>query len=186
MLNTKLVNWRKAENFALVNHMSTNDKTYNDLVTLRDRLDARQSELQAELEDVTRKLDSVSTTLALLEGDVMPLSHRVAVSIPASYPAQSPGIATPVDVASLRGMKQIEALTKIAQHSGGQLRTSIAKRLMLQAGLIKNPKNANNILFSVIQRSGKFERVEPGIYRLIGPKPEKPERPHLAFTPTPE
>ncbi len=153
--------------------MSNNDSTYMELIALRDRLDARQTELQGELEDVTRKLESVSTTLALLDGSTtMPVAHRIAVARP---------VAASIDIASLRGLKQVEALTKIAQHGGGRLRTVDAKKLMLQAGLIKNPKNANNILFSVIQRSGKFERVEPGVYRLIGDKPERPER--LALQP---
>ena len=72
-------------------------------------------------------------------------------------------------------MKQVEALTKIAEHEGGQIRTSMAKHVLVQAGLIKNPKNANNILFAVIQRSGIFERVEPGVYRLISNKPTRPK-----------
>ena len=87
------------------------------------------------------------------------------------------GTGVAIDVGSLRGLKQVDALTKIAQHGGGQLQTTVAKKLLLQAGLIRNPKNANNIMFSVIQRSGKFERVEPGVYRLIGQKPERPDRP---------
>ncbi len=150
--------------------MATNDATYIDLLALRDRLDARQSELQAEIEDITRKLESVSTTLALLDGDEMPLSHRLRVNRPVST---SPTI----DVGALRGLKQVEALVKIAEHGGGIIRSAEAKALLLQAGLISNPKNAANILFSVMQRSGKFERVEPGVYRLIGASPERPERP---------
>jgi hypothetical protein len=149
--------------------VNTNDSTYLELLALRDLLDARQTELHSELADVTRKLESVSTTLALLDGGSLPLSHRIALPEGAS-PTPS------IDVASLRGMKQVEALTKIAEHGGGQFRTTVAKKLLLQAGLISNPKNANNILFSVIQRSGKFERIEPGVYRLIGRKPERPER----------
>jgi predicted transcriptional regulator of viral defense system len=73
-------------------------------------------------------------------------------------------------------MKQVPALKMIAEHGGGQLTTVTAKKLLLQAGLIRTPKNANNILFSVIQRSGLFERVEPGVYRLIAAKPTRPER----------
>lgn len=154
--------------------MSNNDSTYMELIALRDRLDARQTELQSELEDVTRKLESVSTTLALLDGnDAMPLAHRV------SLVRSDRSTTASIDIASLRGLKQVEALTKIAQHNGGQIRTAVAKKLFLQAGLIKNPKNANNILFAVIQRSGKFERVDHGVYRLIGDKPERPERPAL-------
>ena len=154
--------------------MKTNDATYMELLALRDRLDNRQTELHAELEDVTRKLESVSTTLALLDGSSMPVAHRVALARPTHSTTDS------IDLASLRGMKQVEALTKIAEHSGGQIRTAFAKKVFLEAGLIKNPKNANNILFSVIQRSGKFERVEPGVYRLIGEKPVRPERLALA------
>jgi hypothetical protein len=151
--------------------MANNDTTYNDLLALRDRLDARQSELQAEIEDVTRKLESVSTTLALLDGDDMPLSHRTHINT-------RPLTATPlIDIAALRGLKQVQALVKIAEHGGGVLHTVEAKKLMLQAGLISNPKNAANILFSVMQRCGKFERVEPGVYRLIGDSPERPQRP---------
>ena len=159
--------------------MNVNDNTYLDLIALRDRLDTRQTELQAELEDVTRKLESVSTTLALLDGSAMPLAHRVAIAHGGDAAS-----AVPIDVGSLRGMKQVEALTKIAEHGGGQFRTTVAKKLLLQAGLISNPKNANNILFSVIQRSGKFERVEPGVYRLIGHKPQRPEK--VVISPPPE
>ncbi|HEX4577772.1 MAG TPA: hypothetical protein VH117_10510 [Edaphobacter sp.] len=81
-----------------------------------------------------------------------------------------------VDVASLRGMTQIKALEKIARHNGGRLLTSDAKRYLVQAGLIKNPKNANNIIFSVIQRSNQFERLEPGVYRLTADKPIRPDK----------
>ena len=166
----KQVNLLTMHNFSLVEHMKNNDQTYMDLVAWRDRLDARQTELQRELDDVSRKLESVSTALALLDGTPPPLSHRVALTGPALRESVA------IDVASLRGLKQVDALTKIAQHGGGQFQTIVAKKLLLQAGLIKNPKNANNIMFSVIQRSGKFERVEPGVYRLIGKKPERPDR----------
>lgn len=159
--------------------MKNNDQTYMDLVAWRDKLDTRQTELQSELEDVTRKLESVSTSLALLDGTPPPLAHSVALT---GGPATRETMA--IDVTSLRGMKQVQALIKIAQHGGGQFQTIVAKRLLLQAGLIKNAKNANNIMFSVIQRSGKFERVEPGVYRLIGQKPERPDRQLMNELPT--
>ena len=147
---------------------------------MRDQLDKRQSELQAELADVSRKLESVSTTLALLDGVPMPIAHRVSIADTVAVPTVSS-----IDVSSLRGMRQVDALVKIAQHNGGQFQTTVAKKLLLQAGLIKNPKNANNILFSVIQRSGKFERVEPGVYRLVAHKPERPDR-QLLMQPPPQ
>lgn len=151
--------------------MRTQDGTYTELLTLRDRLDRRQVEIQKELEEVNNNLDSVSRTLELLDradSDVAPAPrpHAAVFRVPTAS----------IDVSSLRGMKQVDALRKIAEHGGGQVQTSVAKRLFLQAGLIKNPKNANNILFAVIHRSGLFERVEPGVYRLIN-RPVRPIRP---------
>jgi len=149
--------------------MRPNDATYMELIEKRDRLETKQSELERELEDVRRKHDAVSVTLGMLDDDG---------EAPTFQPPRLRDLpsATSIDLASLRGMTQIAALRKIAEHGGGQLRTADAKRLFLQAGLIKTPKNANNILFTLINRSPLFERVEPGVYRLIATKPEKPAR----------
>ncbi len=151
--------------------MRTNDATYAGLLALRDRLDRQQAELQKQVDEVNRNLESVSRTLELLElADNEPIPQPRPLTTAYGSPTDS------IDIASLRGMRQVDALKKIAEHGSGQVRTAIAKRLFLRAGLIKNPKNANNILFSVIQRSGLFERVEPGVYRLIN-RPVRPTRP---------
>ena len=69
---------------------------------------------------------------------------------------------------TLKGLTQIEALTKIAIASGGRFRIADARALLVKAGLINSPKgNANNILFNAIARSEKFERVGYGEYKLI-------------------
>lgn len=38
---------------------------------------------------------------------------------------------------------------------------------MVSAGFFKTPRNANNILYTIIDRSKKFEKVEPGVYKVI-------------------
>ncbi len=152
--------------------MRMNDETYTSLLRLRDRLDSEQAKLHKQLEDVRIKLDSVSMTLSLLDGD--------EVSDGTASEVVFRGGGTQIDTASLGGMTQLAALKKIAEHNGGVLQTSTAKRLMNQAHLIKNPKNANNIIFSVIHRSELFERVAPGVYRLLGEKPMRPEKPETA------
>lgn len=38
---------------------------------------------------------------------------------------------------------------------------------MVAAGFFKTPKNANSILYTIMDRSGKFEKIEPGVYKLI-------------------
>jgi hypothetical protein len=154
--------------------MPVNDQTYIGLISLRDKLDAKHAELRRELDLVAKQLESVSTTLELLdESAVSTTVLTQPVLLDASVlPSPTPG---GIDIASLRGMKQLPALKKIAEHGGGSLYTTAAKQILLQAGLIKNPKNATNIIFSVIKNSGAFERIAPGHYRLIN-KPIKPSR----------
>jgi hypothetical protein len=67
----------------------------------------------------------------------------------------------------LTGLKQLPALMKIAERNGGTFKVQEARRLMTQAGLIKSKKNASSILYTLIARSGIFERVAPGQYRLM-------------------
>lgn len=155
--------------------MTMNDSTYTHLLRLRDRLDSDQSKLQKQLEDVRLKLDSVSMTLSLLEGeDVSQISANELFHEDMQEQSK-------LDTSSLQGMTQLAALKKIAEHHGGVLKTSVAKRIMNQAHLIQNPKNANNIIFSVIHRSNNvFERVGPGVYRLAGEKPTRPEKPETS------
>lgn len=152
--------------------MRTTDATYTELLGIRDRLESRQAEIKRELETVTKKLDSVSTTLAMLNESEELFNESSEAEFSLHEAADRSGI----DVGSLRGMTQVQALRKIAEHGGGQFETTTAKRLLLQAGLISNPKNANNILFAVIQRNDEFERVSRGVYR-IATKPTRPERP---------
>lgn len=40
-------------------------------------------------------------------------------------------------------------------------------QIMLSAGFFENPKNANSIIHMIIQRSNKFEKIEPGVCRPI-------------------
>ena len=147
--------------------MRTNDGTYGELISLRDRLDRQYEQLQRQVDDVRKKLESVSMTLAMLDDGAAP-----GASSSVDERSSSGGV---IDVSSLRGMTQIEALKKLAEHSGGEFRTIDAKRIFLQAGLIKSQKNANNILYSVIHRSGQFERTAPGVYRVASAKPIRPE-----------
>ncbi len=150
--------------------MRNNDATYTELLKIRDRLDREQTELQRRMDEINKNLESVSRTLELLD-------HTADESVTETdtHSASSRISGGTIDIASLRGMTQLQALEKIAQQGGGTLRTPTAKRLFLQAGLIKNVKNANNIIFSVIHRSGVFERVDRGVYRLIG-HPVRPVR----------
>jgi hypothetical protein len=158
--------------------MPTTDQTYIGLLNLRSRLEAKQQDLSTQLQMVTKQLDSVSVTLDLIGNalaDPLEAAEKDQVSLTEVVPTLSIHNSTVLDISSLQGMTQLQALKKIALHFGGQFYTTAAKSLMLQGGLIKTAKNANNIIFNVIQRSGAFDRVSPGVYRLKT-KPTRPER----------
>ena len=63
---------------------------------------------------------------------------------------------------------QMNALLTIASRNGGHLKVNGAKKIMIEAGLIRTPKNAATVIYALISRSEKFEWVVPGEYRLIG------------------
>lgn len=68
-------------------------------------------------------------------------------------------------------MTQLEAINKIAKEirdENKSFRLNEVKNIMVIAGFFKTPRNANNILYTMIDRNrDKFEKIKPGIYRLI-------------------
>ena len=61
----------------------------------------------------------------------------------------------------------MQALERICKSSmTGTFTVKNARRLLLKAGLIDNPKNASSVIHTVINRSERFERVRRGEYRL--------------------
>lgn len=140
--------------------MEINKPLVDELDELRQKLQAKLDSLEVEIKDVKSKYQSVVTTLELL-------GRRVKVDLSATNPTEHSG---------LSGLTQSQALERIAKNNGGRFKVREAKRILLGAGLIKTAKNANNIIFNVIQREdGKFVRVAPGEYELM-----KEDRPLLA------
>ncbi len=65
---------------------------------------------------------------------------------------------------------QVGAIEEIANTIGGsdrKFKVAEVKNIMVASGFFKNPKNAYSILYTIIERSGKFEKVEPGVYKVI-------------------
>jgi hypothetical protein len=107
-----------------------------------------------QLTELKRQLESVETTCKLLKEQESggKAFMQLAGSIFAS---------------DLKGLTQLEALTKIAKANNNRLKLITAKDLLLRAGVTKSRKNANNIIFNVIKRSELFKRVAPGEYELV-------------------
>ena len=105
--------------------------------------------------EITEQLKGVETTLRLLTGS----------TVPALVPDGEESLAQ-----RIRGKTQPEALAIIASTNSGTFKVKEAKQLMLQAGLISNPKNANSIMHTLVGRmkaSKTLEKIGRGEYRLV-------------------
>jgi hypothetical protein len=129
-------------------------ETHSELVSMKHKLEADKKQVEKYLIDLEKKLEAVNTTIGLLRGYNTLTPPTQVTTGETSIP-------------DLKGMTQLQALTAIAKANENRFRLLDAKNALLAAGLIKTAKNANNIIFSVIQRSGKFERLSPGVYGLV-------------------
>jgi hypothetical protein len=127
------------------------------------------------MHEVSEQLNAVNVVIALLKGEQMPLSHTLKMQETKGTIQNAPTQLLSGDhltPESLKGLTQLAALKRIAHFNEGRVRTGHAKRLLLKAGLIQNPKNAANIIFNVIRKSEQFSRIFPGVYQLK----ESPEK----------
>ena len=133
----------------------SNTSSKAELKRLREVLEKKVETLAEEHADAERSLRAVETTLQLLKSgfDTEEQPDRYA--------------------RSFGDITQLEALEKIARENGNnRFRVSEARRIMIAAQMIKTPRNANSILYTLIKRSDRFRRIGPGEYELL---PEKPK-----------
>lgn len=133
------------------------DTLIDGLMTLKSKLQAIRDTAKRDFDEADRKLQAVTTTLAVLMEENAP------------RPAAQVGIVG-VDrlVEELRTKKtQLQGLIAIARRNGGMLYTKDAKHLLQRSGLMSQTKNASNILYNVINRSERFRHIKAGEYQLI-------------------
>jgi len=117
-----------------------------------------------EIGCLEKTLEHLNSTIEMLEKDTVEDSMAaaaVAVPVPAEFP-----------IGKLRRLTQAQAVVTIAKYGGGVVKAQDAKRLMIRAGVMRDTKNSTNITHNVILRSGKFERIAPGEYRLKEARPK--------------
>jgi hypothetical protein len=135
--------------------MSTNP-VVNELLSLYAKLTAEANEMKTrherELSELSRKLQAVELTVRLYsDGKEVPIIGRGKVSAE--------------DIKNARTIK--DALIRIAELNGGTLRITEAKQLILAAQKWKGkPKNVGPALYHMASEDDRFERIEPGIFRL--------------------
>jgi hypothetical protein len=121
--------------------MSGNKQAIDELMKVLEKLQIKRDRLKEQLTEAEKECDAISAALRVL-------GH------------------TSIDV-DLSGMKQMEALVAIAKANNDELSVKAARRQMSRYGLFKNSDNASSIIHTAITRSGKFERVRSGVYRLL-------------------
>ncbi|MGO9402604.1 MAG: hypothetical protein ACLPVW_03935 [Terriglobales bacterium] len=138
---------------------------FEKIVILQQSLEAARDAHKKALADIEPDLQAVTRTLELL---------RRGESLRKEYTELTTKTAKLVSVlendliAELRQKKtQLLGLIAIARRNGGVLATKDAKRLLLRSGLMKQTKNASNIIYNVIKRSERFKHVGSGTYRLV-------------------
>jgi hypothetical protein len=129
-------------------------QAFPELQGLKRRLEHQVDILRTQLEEAQKQLDSVMTTAELLTREENQNSAFM----------KALNAVMPND---LRGLTQLDALVKIAKANNNRVRLTIAKDLLLKAGVTKSRKNATNIIFNVIKRSECFKRSAPGEYELL-------------------
>lgn len=124
------------------------------------RLRAKANELQEKLEEIRKTLEHIQGVLALYQPAPAPKISLVEL--------ENASAETNADIPTsrLKGLSHEAAAIAIAKYNGGIVRTQEAKRLMIKAGIMSVTKNSTNMAHNAINRSGKFERISPGEYRL--------------------
>ncbi len=129
--------------------MESNGK-HSELIQLRQRLQEKCEYHKRQLEEFQDNLRSVTATLELLEGKKSKSGSEEPL----------------IQASALTGLSQNEALRRIAKAYGGKFRVKIAKRLLLEAALVENPKNVSNIIHTTLKRDDEFHNVDYGVWEL--------------------
>ena len=118
-------------------------------------LRAQRRAAEDQLASVDAALGAVERTLSLLN----PGAENQDESEPASPPEFSPYL--------FAGKSQLQAIIMVAEGSGGVVTVKEAKRMLLETRLTGSKKCASQVATSTIVRSGRFEWIAPGAYRLL-------------------
>ncbi|GAG99044.1 unnamed protein product [marine sediment metagenome] len=132
---------------------------YKDLSKIIKKLQEEKKRILNRLNEINKAIRAVETTLKLIgsrgNGKSVLLAHEELIN----------------DLKNRRSeLSQLRALIEIADIIGdknNKFRMVEAKNIMVEAGFFENPKNASAILYTIMERSGKFEKVEPGVYKII-------------------
>jgi len=130
---------------------ATKHEKYEELEQIKTELAGQADRLRSQLKDTEAHLAAIVLAIEVWKSK-----------------SKSKAVESNPLVKELRGMTQVQALIHLAKHNGNnRFRIKDAKKILMEAGVVKSKKNASTILFTTIQRSGKFMRVAPGEYEIL-------------------
>lgn len=129
--------------------MAGRDQTIQYLTQKKKELTEKREKLMRPVVDVERELSAVTLTLSVV------LREEAVSTVEIGFPLRK-----------LKNMTQTQALVEIANFNGGELKCLDAKAILVNAKLMKNSRNAARMVNGTINRSGLFDRVSRGVYRL--------------------
>lgn len=152
----------------------------SELEMVRERLSAERDRIRSEYESQVAGIDEVlaavdkilshqvaqsSETVTVAEDPVAPPDVEAAPTEPLPVPMQELSL---VDwKRELAGLEQRQVIIRIAEICGGTIRVVDASRIFLEACETRTqPKHINSQIYRLINETKRFEKVEPGIYRL--------------------
>lgn len=163
--------------------MNSENATAEDLLRaalrkLQGEEDALKREYEVRLETLRRRILAVHTALGERDDAGTVATAQASLSLPVISPPVSVARYSDVRLPPMRwtrilsGLGQTDALIRIALENGGILRVTEAKRILIEAGKVRGQhKNVAGHIYHLVHASEKFEKVEPGVFRLVGSTP---------------
>ncbi len=138
--------------------VKNSEKTLMDLSKVVSKLQTERNKLFKRIGEINREVKAVETTMRLM-------GYKNGKSILTTYEELVNRI-----IRKKNKVPQLEVLNEIVDTIGDENRifkVNEAKNIMVSAGMFNNPENANSTIYTLIDRSNEFEKVKPGVYRII-------------------
>lgn len=128
----------------------------------RDEAVKKRAELDEQVKAIEQQIQAVETTLRLIRHNGHPTEADVYDSLIERLKKQRRRRPKKKRITLKNALVEIAKVISL----NGAFKAREAKRVMLNAGLVANPENADSIVYALLDRYDDFEKVEPGIYRL--------------------
>lgn len=129
----------------------------NDLRTLLAQKKSEIIDLESKVNDLQEDIGAIERVLSMYPNG--------------TKTTQAPSSTVQVTASELRGKDTYkQVLDYIAEKSGGRIKTNVAKRLLIEAGLTRgNPKYVYGHIYNMLKADERYEAIGKGEFQKIQP-----------------